>query len=208
MAPRLRAVSNLARRSTAPTVVLLAAVVTLVAVLLTPLGLQWIGHRPGHDWPLLGNVGQAYGAASAILAALALVGVVASLVLQAREAKVSREQALRALHTEAHLEVLARQFFQGASGRRFWAEAREPRAKAEASRRARRFTAILDRSYLAAAAGGPATDERPQSELTRPAHRPRRLAGSPAAMIGAAVIGAVAAVVSRRLWDRSVKHRL
>jgi hypothetical protein len=100
MASRLRAASNLARRSTAPTVVLLAAVVTLVAVLLTPLGLQWIGHQPGHDWSLLSDVGQAYGAASAILAALALVGVVASLVLQAREAKASREQALRALHTD------------------------------------------------------------------------------------------------------------
>ncbi|MEV6816647.1 hypothetical protein, partial [Micromonospora sp. NPDC051296] len=72
--PRLRAVTGLARRSMTPTALLLAVLVILVAVVLSPLGLLWIGERPGYDWPLLGNVGQAYGAASAILAGLALTG--------------------------------------------------------------------------------------------------------------------------------------
>ncbi|MFF0150668.1 DUF6082 family protein [Micromonospora sp. NPDC005203] len=54
-----------------------------------------------------------------------------------------------------HLEVLADQFFKGPVGRRFWAEARGPRRKAETSRRARRFTAIVDRRYLSAVAAGP-----------------------------------------------------
>ncbi|MFI5835011.1 DUF6082 family protein [Micromonospora sp. NPDC051300] len=205
-------VTSLARRSATPTALLLAVLAVLVAVLLTPLGLLWIGDRPGYDWPLLGNVGQAYGAASAILAALALIGVVVSLIVQAREAKAAREQALRALHTdllkmaidapdllecwgpieestdlawfrrhvysnlivthwqlmwevdtlsEAHLEVLADQFFKGVSGRRFWAEARGPRMKAETSRRARRFTSVMDRRYQRAVAAGPAVDAAP-----------------------------------------------
>ncbi|MDG4802668.1 DUF6082 family protein [Micromonospora sp. WMMD980] len=207
--PGLRMVTSLARRSATPTALLLAVLAVLVAVLLTPLGLLWIGDRPGYDWPLLGNVGQAYGAASAILAALALIGVVVSLIVQAREAKAAREQALRALHTdllkmaiddpdllecwgpieestdlgwfrkhvysnlivthwqlmwevdtlsEPHLEVLADQFFKGAAGRRFWAEARGPRMKAETSRRARRFTLVMDRRYQMAVTAGPAAD--------------------------------------------------
>ncbi|MEV6813701.1 DUF6082 family protein, partial [Micromonospora sp. NPDC051296] len=182
--------------------------------------------RPGYDWPLLGNVGQAYGAASAILAGLALTGVVASLIIQAREAKAAREQALRALHTdllkmaiddpgllecwgpigqstdlewfrkhvytnlivshwqlmwevdllsEPHLEVLADQFFKGAAGRRFWAEARGPRMKAETSRRARRFTAVVDDRYHAAIATGPPVDSR---EPIRVADDPARSAPS------------------------------
>ncbi|WP_444950079.1 DUF6082 family protein [Micromonospora ureilytica] len=98
--PRLRMVSDLARRSATPTMLLVAVLAMLAAVLFSPAVLLWIGRRPGYDWPLLGNVGETYGAASAILAALALIGVVSSLVLQSREAKAAREQAKRALHTD------------------------------------------------------------------------------------------------------------
>ncbi|MEU4438614.1 DUF6082 family protein [Micromonospora chalcea] len=218
--PRERSVAGLARRSAMPTALLLAVLAMLAAVLLSPVGLYWIGERPGYDWPLLGNVGQAYGAASAILAGLALIGVAASLVVQTREVKTAREQALRGLHTdllkmaiddpgllecwgpieestdlawfrkhvytnlivshwqlmwevdalsELHLEVLADQFFKGTAGRRFWAEARGPRMKAETSRRARRFTAVMERSYQAAIAAGPAIDA--VSTPARPSHR-------------------------------------
>ncbi|MGW0502938.1 DUF6082 family protein [Micromonospora sp. NPDC003241] len=93
-------VTDVARRSMTPTVLLLAVLAILAAVLLSPAGLLWIGERPGYDWSLLGNVGEAYGAASAILAGLALMGVAISLIIQAREAKAAREQALRALHTD------------------------------------------------------------------------------------------------------------
>ncbi|WP_204038069.1 DUF6082 family protein [Micromonospora qiuiae] len=229
-------------------------VAILVAVLLSPLGLLWIGERPGYDWPLLGSVGEAYGAASAILAGLALTGVVISLIIQAREAKAAREQTLRALHadllkmaiddpgllecwgpieqssdvewfrkhvytnlivshwqlmwevdvlSEAHLQVLADQFFKGEAGRRFWAEARGPGMKAETSRRARRFTAVIDQRYLAALAAGPpeggsphgrATDESvpitPSDQYTDARKAARRLAHF---AVGAAVAaGAIA----------------
>lgn len=71
--------------------------------------------------------------------------------------------------SEPHLGVLADQFFKGAAGRRFWAEARGPRMKAETSRRARRFTVVMDRSYQAAIAAGPAADA--VSSPARPSHR-------------------------------------
>ncbi|MFD0519407.1 DUF6082 family protein [Paractinoplanes durhamensis] len=52
------------------------------------------------EWQRLGNVGQTYGAASAMLSVLALLGVAISLILQARESRAAREQARRALHFE------------------------------------------------------------------------------------------------------------
>ncbi|MFC8850407.1 MULTISPECIES: DUF6082 family protein [unclassified Micromonospora] len=232
----------------------------LVAVLLSPLGLLWIGGRPGYDWALLGNVGETYGAASAILAALALIGVATSLVLQGREAKAAREQSIRALHTdllkmaiddpellecwgpieeaadldwfrkhvytnlivshwqlmwevdvlsEAHLEVLADQFFKGTAGRRFWAEARGPRMKAETSRRARRFTAVVDQSYLSALDSGPAADEVAASS---PATPPEPAATAPRAksvipLAAGLVLGAVAVLAGHRLAARLQRHR-
>ncbi|PZG14698.1 hypothetical protein C1I95_21190 [Micromonospora craterilacus] len=248
-----------------PTALLLAVLVILVAVVLSPLGLLWIGERPGYDWPLLGNVGQAYGAASAILAGLALTGVVASLIIQAREAKAAREQALRALHTdllkmaiddpgllecwgpieqstdrewfrkhvytnlivshwqlmwevdllsEPHLEVLADQFFKGAAGRRFWAEARAPRMKAETSRRARRFTAVVDDRYHAAIATGLPVDSREPIQVaadparSAPSDRPEderdttdRLAYLAVGMAVAAGAVAVGQCLFRRRWQ-------
>jgi hypothetical protein len=261
--PQLRTVAGLVRRSAMPTALLLVILTILVAVLLSPLGLLWIGERPGYDWPLLGSVGEAYGAASAILAGLALTGVVTSLIIQAREAKAGREQTLRALHadllkmaiddpgllecwgpieqssdvewfrkhvytnlivshwqlmwevdvlSEPHLQVLADQFFKGEAGRRFWAEARGPRMKAETSRRARRFTAVIDQRYLAALAAGPPQDGAQHSRATSepaPVTPPGQAAGVPKAArqlaplaVGMAVTaGAIAAggYVTRRL---------
>ncbi|WP_406075336.1 DUF6082 family protein [Micromonospora sp. NBC_01638] len=249
--PRLRMVSDLARRSATPTILLVAVLAMLAAVLISPAVLLWIGRRPGYDWPLLGNVGQTYGAASAILAALALIGVVSSLVLQSREAKAAREQAVRALHTDLlkmaiddpallecwgpiedaadvewfrkhvyanlivthwqsmwevdvlaarHLEVLADQFFKGQVGRRFWAEARGPRTTAETSRRARRFTAIVDRRYLLAAAAGPAENEpRVATRTSGPGVGPERQAAKGRATVLAVgvVLGAAAVIAGR-----------
>jgi Family of unknown function (DUF6082) len=57
-----------------------------------------VGSSSTIDWDRLSAIGQTYGAASALLAGLALTGVAASLFFQAREAKATREQALRALH--------------------------------------------------------------------------------------------------------------
>jgi len=46
-------------------------------------------------WERLSFIGQTYGAASAILSVLALIGVVGALTFQARETKLAREEARR-----------------------------------------------------------------------------------------------------------------
>lgn len=112
-----------------------------------------------------------------------------------------------------HLEVLADQFFRGQVGRRFWAEARGPRQKAETSRRARRFTAIVDRRYLLALAAGPAVNE-PATAMptTGPEPVPGRQAGKGRATVLAVgvVLGAAAVIAGRRRRQGSDarRHRL
>lgn len=72
----------------------------LILVVASPLALQWLARIPGINWINLSNVGQTYGAISALLTALALGGVVISLFYQARDVKTAREQATRTFHHE------------------------------------------------------------------------------------------------------------
>lgn len=79
------------------------AVVAIVGsmglVVVSPLALPALDGG-GEDWERIGNIAQAYGAVSALLSGLAVVGVAASLFLQAREAKAARVQNGRTLHIE------------------------------------------------------------------------------------------------------------
>ncbi|MFI0483382.1 DUF6082 family protein [Actinomadura sp. 9N215] len=50
---------------------------------------------PTARWERLSFIGQTYGAASALVAAVALAGIVATLMFQARETKIAREEARR-----------------------------------------------------------------------------------------------------------------
>ncbi|WP_246249457.1 DUF6082 family protein [Actinomadura litoris] len=52
------------------------------------------------SWERLSFIGQTYGAASALLAVLALIGIVATLVLQARDTRIAREETRRAAIAE------------------------------------------------------------------------------------------------------------
>ncbi len=70
------------------------------AAVLSPLLLVAIGQVGALDWVELSNIGQAYGAASAVFSALALTGVVVSVGYQARAANVQRAQAVREQHRE------------------------------------------------------------------------------------------------------------
>ena len=83
------------------TIILICLVILMSATLVafSPLALELWKNSPA-NWNWLSEVGQTYGAASALLAMFALVGVAVSLVLQAREAKSAREQTLRSLHGE------------------------------------------------------------------------------------------------------------
>ncbi|WP_067800167.1 DUF6082 family protein [Actinomadura formosensis] len=84
---------------------------TVLLVLLIVLAAGLVGASPvalglfqgdATRWERLSFIGQTYGAASALLSAFALAGIVVTLVLQARDTKVNREQGQRL----AHLELL------------------------------------------------------------------------------------------------------
>lgn len=80
--------------------VLAASTVALVAIVTSPFALQAIASIFNLNWIKLSNVGQAYGAVSALIAGLALCGVAASVFLQARETRYNRWAAERSRHFE------------------------------------------------------------------------------------------------------------
>lgn len=75
------------------------AVALLALIVVSPLALK-AAAAVNLNWPLISNVGQAYGAASSILAGLALVGVAASTMLQARQTRTMTEQSARDLQLQ------------------------------------------------------------------------------------------------------------
>jgi hypothetical protein len=85
----------------ATTSVLLALLILLATGLigLTPLALSAL-RGTNTNWERLSYIGQTYEAASALLSGLALIGIVVTLVLQARDTKVSRDQGRRLLHVD------------------------------------------------------------------------------------------------------------
>jgi hypothetical protein len=76
--------------------------VTIIAisflVIISPLALQVIDSHSNVNWSELSNIGQTYGAVSALLAALALVGVAVSVLMQNRELRHDRWEAGRSRH--------------------------------------------------------------------------------------------------------------
>lgn len=81
--------------------ILLTVTAIATSVILSPLGLDVLDQNlVGVNWRRLARIAQTYGAVSAIIAAIALVGVAVSLIIQSREAKAARTSSLRALHVE------------------------------------------------------------------------------------------------------------
>jgi hypothetical protein len=68
-------------------------------VLLSPFALVELVHYR-HNWSQLSDIGQTYGAVSALLSSLALGGVIVSLLFQARDNQNAREQTTRTLQLE------------------------------------------------------------------------------------------------------------
>ena len=77
-----------------------AAAALLLVVIFSPLALREFGNSTQTNWSQLSSIGQTYGAISALLTAMALIGVVASLLFQAREVRLAKEQAIRMFHHE------------------------------------------------------------------------------------------------------------
>lgn len=73
--------------------------VSVGLVVASPWALDTL-NASGLDWTRLSSIGQTYGAVSAIIAAIALLGVVATLIVQSREAKAARLNAHRGYHAE------------------------------------------------------------------------------------------------------------
>ncbi|MET7332622.1 DUF6082 family protein [Nonomuraea sp. NPDC005650] len=76
---------------------MLIALACAAATLLSPLLLDLLVPA-GSRWQQLSDIGQTYGAASAVLSAFALVAIGLSLFLQAREMRFSRQDAERSHH--------------------------------------------------------------------------------------------------------------
>ncbi|MCL8014497.1 DUF6082 family protein [Streptomyces sp. AS02] len=73
--------------------------VLLGSLLSTPLLLRAVAPERT-DWSELSDISQTYGSVSVGVSALALAGVVASLIYQARQTRVAQEEAARAAHRE------------------------------------------------------------------------------------------------------------
>ena len=73
---------------------------SIALVALSPFAFELLESINGVNWQRLSDIGQTYGAASALLSALAITGVAISLVLQAKEMASSRRQSSRTFHHE------------------------------------------------------------------------------------------------------------
>jgi hypothetical protein len=69
-------------------------------VLVSPLALGVIDDQGSRDWGRLSEIGQTYGAVSALISVVALGGVAVSLILQLRSAQLDREHAYRSVHLQ------------------------------------------------------------------------------------------------------------
>jgi hypothetical protein len=74
------------------------AVLTLT--LLSPYLFFMVTNRTEADWATAGNIGQAYGFASAALSGLAFSAVAYSLLMQRRESQAARHEAQRPMHMD------------------------------------------------------------------------------------------------------------
>lgn len=89
-----------ARRLGAVLGVVAVATGVLAAVLLSPFALEALSGSKGVDWNKLSQIGAAYGFTSAIVSALALTGVAASLIVQNRQARADQVQGIRGYYLE------------------------------------------------------------------------------------------------------------
>lgn len=78
----------------------IGGITAAILLVLTLPPLAFAAGRGGVTWPRLAEIGEAYGGVAAIISALALVGVTASLLLQWRQTRLAQLFALREHHFE------------------------------------------------------------------------------------------------------------
>jgi len=84
-------------------------VATVTGIVFAPLGMALLA-KGNREWALLGNVGQAYGGVSALISALALIGVTGTLLIQARQHELDRLTAVR--EQNSRISTLVREDIQ------------------------------------------------------------------------------------------------
>lgn len=87
------------RRGISITLTTAACLIVIIVIAISPLALTGL-EALRKDWGKLSDVGQAYGAISALISSLALVGIVWSLLYQARAGQTAREQSIRTFQQE------------------------------------------------------------------------------------------------------------
>ncbi|MEV0310244.1 DUF6082 family protein [Nonomuraea fuscirosea] len=88
------------------------------ALLISPIALDGlVSLVPVSRWELLSEVGQAYGAVAALVSTAALLGVIASVAMQARSTRVAAEQGLRTRHFDLIRIVIDNPALTQAGGR-------------------------------------------------------------------------------------------
>jgi hypothetical protein len=96
---RRRAALRLTVQSYVKMVALVVIIVAaVVGIVFAPLGMALLASGT-REWALLGNVGQAYGGISALISALALIGITGALLVQANQHKLDRLTAVRGMHS-------------------------------------------------------------------------------------------------------------
>ncbi|MFI1168228.1 DUF6082 family protein [Streptomyces sp. NPDC020801] len=80
------------------------ALLTLVAA--APFILRAVAPNYGEKWAVLSDIGQTYASISAILSALAVIGVAYSLVLQAKQARLEQFQTMRTFQRDLLLMAM------------------------------------------------------------------------------------------------------
>jgi hypothetical protein len=79
-------------------VIILATIAGVVLVALSPFALRYLASLHEFNWPQLSNIGQTYGAVSAMLVVVGLSGVAITVFLQIRDSRHARIQAARVRH--------------------------------------------------------------------------------------------------------------
>jgi hypothetical protein len=98
-----------------PVTVVGVTVVGLILVTLSPLALRFLAALHGFHWEQLSNVGQTYGAVSALLVVLGLSGVAVTVFLQVRESRHARIEAIRTRHYDLMRLAMGDKIYTGAS---------------------------------------------------------------------------------------------
>ena len=93
-------------RSVKPLVVPALAVAAVLLAVGSPLFLWLVSRWKGVDWSQLANIGEAYGAASAVFSALAVAGVAASLLYRNQQLRLTRLHHVRSVQRELFMRVV------------------------------------------------------------------------------------------------------